>query len=402
VLPTYLFDAVNPGGKMVKGKLESNDEMGLINKLSQEGYVVLNVQIIAAKKKSMRLRAKLSDLVLFTRQFSTMINAGVRIKNAINLLARQEAFGKSFRKILSEIVISIDGGMSLSEAFDRTGAFDPVMVNLMQAGESGGVLDESLSKLSKFYEDSKKIKDEIRAAMAYPVFVSIFAVLILMVISLFILPNLFRAFGSAKPGGVVAILINTNNYLAGNWITVTVFLIASFIGGYFFMRTPYGIATKESTLSLFPPIKKLKHLETSSSFSKTLATLISSGVTITEAVKMAANSTSDHKLMKSIPLMIGTLKDGGTLKEAMESSKYFPQLLVEMVGTGEETGRVDEMLNKVSEFYDQEVSVKLKQIVSMVEPAMIAVIGIFVGFLAFSLYQTMFSLESGAGQGFGK
>lgn len=399
-MPTYMFDAVNPNGKIVKGKLDAESEVGLVNKLSQEGYVVLSVQTISKKKRGMKLRAKLSDLVLFTRQFSTMINAGVRIKNALNLLARQEAFSKSFRKIISELVVSIDGGLSLSEAFEQTGAFDPVLTNLMQAGETGGVLDESLSKLSKFYEDSKKLRDEIRSAMAYPIFVSIFAILILMVISLFILPNLFKAFGNMKPGGVVAILINTNDYIAHNWLTVVVFLAFAFIGGAFFMRTPYGVIAKSFVLNLFPPIKKLRRLENSSSFSKTLATLISSGVSITSAVEMAANATSSHKLISSVPLMIDTLKNGGTLKEAMEKSNYFPQLLVEMVGTGEETGRVDEMLDKVAEFYDQEVSVKLKQIVSMVEPAMIGVIGLFVGFLAFSLYQTMFSLEQGVGQHF--
>ncbi len=399
-MPTYMFDAVNPNGKIVKGKLDAESEVGLVNKLSQEGYVVLNVQTVSKKKRSMKLRAKLSDLVLFTRQFSTMINAGVRIKNALNLLSRQEAFSKSFRKIISELVVSIDGGMSLSEAFEQAGAFDPVLTNLMQAGESGGVLDESLSKLSKFYEDSKKLRDEIRSAMAYPVFVSIFAILILMVISLFILPNLFKAFGNMKPGGVVAVLINTNDYIAHNWLTVVVFLASAFIGGALFMRTPYGVMVKSFVLNLFPPIKKLRRLENSSSFSKTLATLISSGVSITNAVEMAANATSSHKLISSVPLMIDTLKNGGTLKEAMQKSNYFPQLLVEMVGTGEETGRVDEMLNKVAEFYDQEVSVKLKQIVSMVEPAMIGIIGLFVGFLAFSLYQTMFSLEQGVGQHF--
>ncbi len=399
-MPTYIFDAVKPSGKIVRGKLEAENEVGLVNKLSQEGYVVLNVQSASEKRKGMRLRAKLSDLVLFTRQFSTMISAGVRIKDALNLLARQEAFSNSFRKIISEVVISIDGGMSLSEAFEQVGAFDPVLINLMQAGESGGVLDESMSKLSKFYEDSKKLRDEVRSAMAYPAFVSIFAILILMVISLFILPNLFRAFGSMKPTGVVAILMNTNDYIAHNWLVVIASLAVALIGGLFFMRTPYGVMTKNFILNLLPPIKKLRRLENSSSFSKTLSTLIASGVPITSAVEMAANATSSHKLIKAVPMMIDTLKNGGTLKEAMEKSKYFPQLLVEMVGTGEETGRVDEMLNKVSEFYDQEVSVKLKQIVSMVEPAMIGVIGLFVGFLAFTLYQTMFKLEQGAGQHF--
>ncbi len=400
-MPTFIFDAVNPNGKTVKGRLDAPNEVSLVNRLSQEGYVILSVQAVKTKKKGVRLRAKLGDLVLFTRQFSTMINAGVRIKDALQILSRQEAFTKPFRKVLENILVSIDGGMSLAEAFDEAGIFDPVLVNLMQAGESGGVLDEALLKLSKFYEDSKRIKDQIRSAMAYPLFVSIFAILILMVISLFILPNLFRAFGNVKPTGIVALLMNGNNYMVHHWLSVIIFLIVSTVGGYYFMRTPYGVATKAFVLSLFPPIKKLRKLETASSFSKTLATLISSGVSIMDAVKMAANSTSDHALIKTVPQMVDTLRNGGTLKEAMQKSKYFPQLLVEMVGTGEETGRVDEMLNKVADFYDEEVSVKLKQIVSMVEPAMIGFIGIAVGFLTYSLYQTMFSLENGAGQ-FGK
>ncbi len=397
-MPTFIFDAVNPNGKTVKGRLDAPNEVSLVNRLSQEGYVILSVQAVKTKKKGVRLRAKLGDLVLFTRQFSTMINAGVRIKDALQILSRQEAFTKPFRKVLENILVSIDGGMSLAEAFDEAGIFDPVLVNLMQAGESGGVLDEALLKLSKFYEDSKRIKDQIRSAMAYPLFVSIFAILILMVISLFILPNLFRAFGNVKPTGIVALLMNGNNYMVHHWLSVIIFLIVSTVGGYYFMRTPYGVATKAFVLSLFPPIKKLRKLETASSFSKTLATLISSGVSIMDAVKMAANSTSDHALIKTVPQMVDTLRNGGTLKEAMQKSKYFPQLLVEMVGTGEETGRVDEMLNKVADFYDEEVSVKLKQIVSMVEPAMIGFIGIAVGFLTYSLYQTMFSLENGAGQ----
>ncbi len=401
-MPTFTFSAVNPAGKTIKGKLDAPNEVALVNRLSQEGYIILSVQSLKAKKKNMHLRAKLGDLVLFTRQFATMINAGVRVKDALNILARQEAFTKTFRKTLEGIVVSIDGGRSLSEAFEEAGVFDPVLVNLTQAGESGGVLDEALLKLSKFYEDAKKIRDEIRSAMAYPVFVSIFAVLILMVISLFILPNLFHAFGNAKPTGIVAMLINANNYVANNWINVVIFLAASLIGGYYFMRTPYGVFVKNFLFSLVPPIKKLRRLESASSFSKTLATLISSGVTIIDAVGMAANSTSDSNLIKAVPKMSDILKNGGTLKDAMQAVKYFPQLLVEMVGTGEETGRVDEMLNKVAEFYDDEVSVKLKQIVSMIEPAMIGIIGIAVGFLTFSLYQTMFNLENGVGQFGGK
>ncbi len=399
-MPFYNYRVVTPTGSTAVGKLEAESEIGLITKLSQQGYVVLNIKLAKVKHRRMSLRARLGDLVLFTRQLATMIDAGVRIKDALMLLSKQNAFTPSFRKILTNVLVSIDSGMSLSEAINETGAFDSIFVNLVKAGESGGVLDNTLNKVSAFYEHVKKTRDEVRSAMAYPVFVSIFAFIILMVISLFILPSLFRAFGSSKPGGVVAILIGANNFLANNWFTSIVVLLLAVIGLVFFLRTPSGAQTKEVVSNLIPPIRSLKHLQDSSNFSKTLSTLISSGVSIIEAVDMAARSTGSHRLMKKVPEIIDVLKNGGTLKSAMEKSKFFPQLLVEMVGTGEESGRVDEMLSKVADFYDDEASVKLKQLVSLIEPAMIAIIGIFVGFLAFSLYQTMFNLEQGVGQHF--
>jgi type IV pilus assembly protein PilC len=399
-LSLYAYKVITPNGSTAAGKLEAESEIALVSKLSQQGYVVLGVKPTKVRRKRIVLRAKLPDLVLFTRQLATMIDAGVRIKDALTLLSRQNAFTPSFRKILTGILISIDGGMSLSEAINEAGAFDPIFVNLVKAGESGGVLDDTLNKVSAFYEHVKKTRDEVRSAMAYPLFVSVFAFFILMVISLFILPSLFRAFGSTKTGGIVAMLINTNNFLAANWLYAifTVVIVAIFL--VYFFRTSYGAVTKEFVSNMIPPIKSLKHLQDSSNFSKTLSTLISSGVSIIEAVEMASNSTGSHKLMKKVPIMIDTLKNGGTLKVAMEKTKFFPQLLVEMVGTGEESGRVDEMLSKVAEFYDQEASVKLKQLVSMIEPSMIAIIGLFVGILVFSLYQTMFNLEEGVGQHF--
>lgn len=396
----YVYKVITPAGKTVMGHLEAESEIGLVSKLLQQGYVVLGVKPTKEKRKRISLRAKLPDLVLFTRQLATMMDAGVRIKDAITLLSKQNAFTPSFRKILTGILVAIDGGMSLSEAIDETGAFDPIFVNLVRAGESGGVLDNTLNKVSDFYEHVKKTRDEVRSAMAYPLFVSLFAVVILMIISLFILPSLFRAFGNAKVGGVVALLMNTNNFLANNWFYAVIFIVVILIFFVYFFRTSYGAATKEFVGNLIPPIKSLKHLQDSSNFSKTLATLVSSGVSIIEAVDMAARSTGSRRLIRKVPIMTDILKNGGTLKSAMEKTKFFPQLLVEMVGTGEESGRVDEMLSKVAEFYDDEASVKLKQLVSMIEPAMIAVIGLFVGILVFSLYQTMFNLEQGVGQHF--
>jgi len=399
-LPLYVYRVITPNGKPATGRLEAESEISLVSKLSQQGYIVLGVKPTKERKRRITLRAKLADLVLFTRQLATMINAGVRIRDALTLLSKQNAFTPSFRKILVNILVSIDSGSSLSEAIEETNAFEPIFVNLVRAGESGGVLDNTLNKVSEFYEHVKKTHDEVRSAMAYPLFVSIFAFFILMIISLFILPSLFRAFGGAKVGGIVAMLMGANDFLAANWFYAIILVVSVLLFLIYFFRTSYGAATKEFVGNLIPPIKALKHLQDSSNFSKTLSTLISSGVSIIDAVEMAARATGSRRLMKKVPVMVDILKNGGTLKSAMEKTKFFPQLLVEMVGTGEETGRVDEMLLKVSEFYDDEASVKLKQLVSMIEPAMIAIIGLFVGILVFSLYQTMFNLEQGVGQHF--
>ncbi len=399
-MPLYVYRVITPNGKPATGRLEAESEISLVSKLSQQGYIVLGVKPTKERKRRITLRAKLADLVLFTRQLATMINAGVRIRDALTLLSKQNAFTPSFRKILVNILVSIDSGSSLSEAIEETNAFEPIFVNLVRAGESGGVLDNTLNKVSEFYEHVKKTHDEVRSAMAYPLFVSIFAFFILMIISLFILPSLFRAFGGAKVGGIVAMLMGANDFLAANWFYAIILVVSVLLFLIYFFRTSYGAATKEFVGNLIPPIKALKHLQDSSNFSKTLSTLISSGVSIIDAVEMAARATGSRRLMKKVPVMVDILKNGGTLKSAMEKTKFFPQLLVEMVGTGEETGRVDEMLLKVSEFYDDEASVKLKQLVSMIEPAMIAIIGLFVGILVFSLYQTMFNLEQGVGQHF--
>ncbi|HEU24759.1 MAG: type II secretion system F family protein [Mesoaciditoga sp.] len=399
-MPLYVYRVITPNGKPATGRLEAESEISLVSKLSQQGYIVLGVKPTKERKRRITLRAKLADLVLFTRQLATMINAGVRIRDALTLLSKQNAFTPSFRKILVNILVSIDSGSSLSEAIEETNAFEPIFVNLVRAGESGGVLDNTLNKVSEFYEHVKKTHDEVRSAMAYPLFVSIFAFFILMIISLFILPSLFRAFGGAKVGGIVAMLMGANDFLAANWFYAIILVVSILLFLIYFFRTSYGAATKEFVGNLIPPVKALKHLQDSSNFSKTLSTLISSGVSIIDAVEMAARATGSRRLMKKVPVMVDILKNGGTLKSAMEKTKFFPQLLVEMVGTGEETGRVDEMLSKVSEFYDDEASVKLKQLVSMIEPAMIAIIGLFVGILVFSLYQTMFNLEQGVGQHF--
>jgi type IV pilus assembly protein PilC len=309
ILALYVYKVITPAGKTVMGHLEAESEIGLVSKLLQQGYVVLGVKPTKEKRKRISLRAKLPDLVLFTRQLATMMDAGVRIKDAITLLSKQNAFTPSFRKILTGILVAIDGGMSLSEAIDETGAFDPIFVNLVRAGESGGVLDNTLNKVSDFYEHVKKTRDEVRSAMAYPLFVSLFAVVILMIISLFILPSLFRAFGNAKVGGVVALLMNTNNFLANNWFYAVIFIVVILIFFVYFFRTSYGAATKEFVGNLIPPIKSLKHLQDSSNFSKTLATLVSSGVSIIEAVDMAARSTGSRRLIRKVPIMTDILKN---------------------------------------------------------------------------------------------
>lgn len=251
-MPYFKYTALTPERKRIKGTVQASSESQAVDLVKRRNYIVLKVQPVSEKKEIVLFGVHLNELVVFCRQLSTMVSAGVRLKDALSILSRQNVFSSRFRKIINNLVLSLEMGMSFSEALRNEKVFDQIFINLVSAGEEGGVLDKSLEKAADFYESSKKLHDEVRSAMAYPTFVLFFAIGVIFLITFYILPRLISVFGSIPTSGIVRFLMNANRYLSQNWLSVLITAVLVIVGITIFSRTRYVNYVKEWFATLFP------------------------------------------------------------------------------------------------------------------------------------------------------
>jgi len=398
-MPFYRYVAFDGSGRKIKGIMEAESELRAANVLGERGLAVVSLKEVKRRKTFVLFPISIRELASFSRQLATMISAGVRIKEALTILARQEMFSRRFRKVLLETIIDLETGSSLAEALSNRRVFDPVFINLVAAGEEGGVLDKSMEKAAEFYESSKRLQDEIKSAMAYPTFVLVFAIIIVMVISFYILPNLIEAFGGEVPlSPTVSFLMNVNRNLKTNWPIVLIGASLVIIGFVILMKSKAGVYIKDTLSLLFPPALKIRKAMGLERFTRTLGVLIGSGVRLTDAIEMSAKASNNLTIISKAEQIIDSVRKGESLRNAFAESSVFPQLIYEMVGTGEETGKLDEVLQKVADFYEDVVRNSIKRLISLVEPMMIAGVGGFIAFLAYTMYTTIFQMEQMIGR----
>ena len=322
-----------------------------------------------------------------------MVGAGVRVRDALVILSEQPVFSKRFRRYIRNVVISLEQGKSLADSFEEQKVFDPLFINMVSAGESGGVLDETLQRIASFYESALALQNEVKSAMSYPKFILLFAVVLVLVITIFILPNLISAFGTVPKTGVINILMGLNGFIKARWPLLIPLVLAAYIGYKIFMKTRAGATVKDSLGTLIPPIKVLRNDMAIERFCKTFATLIESGVGLEDALHMAAEVSESPKLEKAVVNAIEDIRGGDGVSNSLAKQGVFPQLVISMIETGEETGRIGEVMHKVAGFYEDRVRVGIKKVVSLVEPMMIVMIGGFIAFLAYTMYTAIFSLQ---------
>ncbi|MEJ5229011.1 MAG: type II secretion system F family protein [Pseudothermotoga sp.] len=397
-MPYYKYTAIDKTGKRISGVLEADNESQIIDLLKKRQYAVLKVQQVSTKRERVLFGISLAELVVFSRQLSTMVGAGVRIKDALAILSNQLVFSSRFRKIINHLVVSLETGSTFAEALRNERVFDSIFINLVSAGEEGGVLDKSLEKAADFYESSKRLQDEVKSAMAYPIFVLVFAIGVIFIISFYILPRLIGAFGSIPTSGIVRFLMNVNSFLSQHWLGSLVAAALIAVGLIIFMKTRFSMYLKELLATLFPPAAKLRNMMGIERFCRTLSVLTGSGVLLTKAVEMAAAASNNPRLVKRSKLVSDRVKEGASLRQAMIEAGLFPQIVYELVGTGEETGKLEEVLAKVADFYEDQVRVGVKKLVSLIEPMLIAGVGGFIAFMAFTMYSTIFQLQQTIGR----
>ncbi len=402
-MPIYNWVAETKKGKVIKGELEAADEKLAGLQLKRRN---LTVKKIKAKPKDlfenvsfMQPKVTNKDIVIFTRQFSTMIDAGLPLIQGLTILADQ-AENKTFKGILKEIVKDVEGGSSLAEAMEKhPQVFDSLFVNLVAAGEVGGILDTILQRLAAYIEKAEKLKAQIKGAMTYPIVVVAIAVIVIGVIMIFVIPvfqDMFASFGKALPVPT-QIVVAMSNFTKGNIhymigaLVVFVFLFKKYRG------TAGGRKTTDTLSLKLPVFGSLLKKVAVARFSRTLGTMISSGVPIITALEIVAKTAGNVVLEEVIFEVRSSIAEGQPIAEPLSENDIFPSMVVQMIAVGEATGALDTMLEKIADFYDDEVDVAVDAMTAMLEPLLMVFLGGAIGGLVIAMYLPIFSMAAAMG-----
>ena len=402
-MPEYKWVGETKKGKTIRGELEAADE-----KMARLQLKRRNLKIKKLKEKPKDLFANVSfmqpkitskDLVIFTRQFSTMIDAGLPLVQGLTILADQME-NKTFKGILKEVVTDVEGGASLAEALQKhPKVFDNLFVNLVAAGEVGGILDTILQRLATHIEKAQKLKARIKSAMTYPAIVVAIAILVISVIMIFVIPvfeSMFADFGSALPLPT-QIVVNLSRFMKGNVHYVIGAVIVLFIAFKKFKSTKFGRKKVDTIALKLPVFGSLLKKVAVASFTRTLGTMIASGVPIISAMEIVAKTSGNVVLEEVILDVRSSIAEGQPIAEPLSENDIFPNMVVQMIGVGEATGALETMLEKIADFYDDEVEAAVDALTSMLEPLLMVFLGGAIGGLVIAMYLPIFGMAAAMG-----
>jgi type IV pilus assembly protein PilC len=419
-MPTFTYEALNAAGKPQKGQIDAGTSEEAVQKIKSQGLYPSNVKQVASAKKDDGGKAKAATkkrtgsrkggkvgakkLTLFTRQLSTLQDAGLPLLRSLNILESQQKPGK-LKNVLIGVAEEVEGGSSLSEAMAKfPKCFNHLYTKMVAAGEVGGVLDVILQRLADFMEKSQKLKRKIRSALVYPAVVITIASLILTAIMVFIIPKfeeIFKDFGVALPG-ITMWLINTSRWFAGTrpgqsipgWIIALPSPLLLFILYKLLRATKPGKAFFDTVFLYSPIFGKLVRKTVIARFTRTLGTLISAGVPILEAIKITKETCGNHVFEKALQKVRDSIREGESFAAPLRESKTCDAIVVNMIDVGEETGELDAMLTKIADNYDDEVDTAVASLVSLLEPLMVVFLGAFVGLIVVAMFLPLVKMIS--------
>ncbi len=343
---------------------------------------------------SLKKKVSTKSLVVFTRQLSTLIAAGLPLVKALRTLHDQLETGR-LKEIIKDIAGEVESGTNFSEALSRfPKVFPEFYVNMIKAGELGGMLEGILKRLSEFLDKNQKLKDKIKSALMYPAFVLFVAVLILIMLMIFVIPtftNMFSELGGALPLPT-KILITTSELMRKMWYLIPLIPIIIVLLYRLLVRNPNRRAVVDRFKLHLPVVGGLVHQVAIARFSRTLGTLLSSGVPILNALQTVRDTIGNEFIARAIMEVRDSIKEGESVAGPMEASNAFPQLVVKMINIGEETGQLDKMLVQIADNFEEEVDVAISGLTSLLEPILIVFMGLVVGFIVISMFMPLFSL----------
>ena len=398
---TYEYAVRDRAGHVVTGKIDADSPAAVATKLKSMGYAPVKISLdksgglqMELKMPSIGSKVKLKELAVFSRQFATMINSGLSMLRALSILEEQQP-NKALREILTEVRLEVESGSALSNSMARhPDIFPPLMVNMIRAGEVGGFLDKVLVQIADNYEAEVRLRGKVKSAMTYPVVVLIMAIVMSIGMLLFIVPTfagLFTSLGGSLPAPTQA-LVNLSNFLK---VAIVPIIILSVIGMVVWGRVKHTTRVREfiDPLKLKMPVfGNLFRKIALARFCRNLGTMLTSGVPILQSLDIVADTSGNIVIANAVRDVQESVRNGESLTEPLSHHDVFPSMVTQMLAVGEDTGALDTMLHKISDFYDQEVEATTEQLTALIEPIMIAVLGGLVGSMIIALYMPIFKI----------
>ncbi len=401
--PVWIWEAEGKGGEKKKGEMEALDKGSVESRLRQMGLTPSKVRqrtILDADLKIPGLGGVTrKDLVIFTRQFSTMIDAGLPLVQCLEILGSQSP-NPTFRGIIKAVREKVESGATLADALtEHPKVFDELYCQLVRAGEIGGILDTILSRLAAYIEKNDKLIRRVKGALTYPIIVLIISIGITFVLLLFVVPvfeEMFSDFGTALPGPT-QVVVNLSEWVQSYIFHMIGVIVAIIVLFKLFTRNPRGREIWDSFKLKLPLFGDLIRKVSVARFTRTLGTMVSSGVAIMDALEVCAKSSGNRVVEYAIMKVRTGISEGKTIVQPLQETKVFPPMVVQMIGVGEATGAMDQMLNKIADFYDDEVDQAVDALTSMIEPFMMVFLGFVVGGFLISMYLPIFELAGAVG-----
>ncbi len=396
-MAAFVWEGRTRAGEIKKGVMEAAAEPDVTARLRQQ-----NISVTKIKKQAKQLQlpsfgggVSSKDLVVFTRQMATMIDAGLPIVQCLDLLGGQQP-NKTFKNILMGIKVDLESGSHFSEALKKhPKVFNDLYVNLVAAGEAGGILDRILARLALYIEKAEKLKGTVKGALIYPIAVVCIAVVVVILLLWKVIPvfqNMFKDFGNGALPAPTQVVIAISEGFQAHALLIVGSIVGSVVGFNLFLADKRGKAIFDRVILRSPLFGPLLRKVAVARFTRTLGTLLSSGVPILDALEIVARTAGNTVVMNAILYARAKISEGRTMTEPLLETKVFPTMVVQMIGVGEQTGAMDNMLQKIADFYEEEVDVAVAALTKLMEPLMMVFLGGIVGGLLIAMYMPIFEL----------
>lgn len=400
----FKYSARDQQGKIINGELEAKDHDSVADILHDRGLIVVSVKegmgLDLEKLAEINIGGvPMKDKVVFMRQMATMVGAGLPLSRALEVMSQQTE-NPMFRRVLKEVLLSVQSGKSLANSFRaQEEIFDDISLNLIEAGEESGNLETILERLATELEEKNSLKSKLKSAMIYPTIILVVIVAVIVLMMMVLIPSMATIYGDfdAELPTVTKILMNISDFFVNYWWAILVVLAVLIIGGKFYLDSDKGKRSFDKIILKIPVIGAIVTKMQLAQFTRILALLLGSGLSIIKALELTGASLSNAMFRDTVMEAKSEVEKGGALAIPIARSEYFPLLVSSMIAVGEETGEIDAVLTKVSQYYKEEVDVATTNMASILEPVFLIIMGLAIGFIALGVYMPMFQLSSAIG-----